>query len=62
MLKHGIDGFSHNITYVKCANNNSGGTVSDSFMEGISEYGRPVCVRLDHGGENFEVWKYMLTT
>ena len=46
----------------RISNNNSGGTVSDSFMEGISEYGRPVCVRLDHGGENFEVWKYMLTT
>ena len=31
-------------------------------MDGISEYGKPVCVCSDHGGENFEMWKYMLST
>ena len=60
IIHAGIDGFSRCITYIKCANNNSAGTV-DSFMEGISAYGRPVCVRSDHGRENVEVWRCMLS-
>ena len=57
----GVDGFSRCIVYMKCANNNCATTVKDAFLEGVSEYGTPAHVRSDHGGENVEVWKYMLS-
>ena len=61
VIHAGVDGFSRCITYTKCANNNSAMTVLDGFTEGMSVYGRPVCVRSDHGGENIEVWRSMLS-
>ena len=32
----------------------------NAFQEGINEYGQPMYVRSDHGGENIEVWRHML--
>ena len=62
VIHAGVDGFSRCITYIKCANNsNSAMTVLDGFTEGMSVYDRPVCVRSDHGGENIEVWRSMLS-
>ena len=58
----GVDGFSRLLVYIKCANNNAATTVFDAFSEGISEFGMPTHVRSDHGGENYEVWRYMLST
>ena len=34
----------------------------DAFQVGVSEYGQPMHVRSDHGGENIDIWKHMLTT
>ena len=56
----GVDGFSRTIVYIKCANNNKATTVLKSFVEGVSRFGIPECVRSDHGGENVDVWRYML--
>ena len=44
-----IDGFSRRVTFVKCSNNNSAVTVLEAFLEGTSMFGKPLCVRSDHG-------------
>ena len=62
IIHAGIDGFSCCITYVKCSNNNCADTVLEAFLEGTSMFGIPVHVRSDHGGENMQVWEYMLSS
>ena len=61
VIHGGVDGFSRCIVYMKCANNNCATTVEDAFLDGVSEYGMPAHVGSDHGGENVEVWRYMLS-
>ena len=56
----GVDGFSRTIVYIMCANNNKATTVLEAFVGGVSKFGIPECVRSDHGGENVDVWRYML--
>ena len=56
----GIDGYSHLITYLQCANNNCASTVFELFTKAIDQYGLPQKVRTDLGGENTEVWRYMI--
>lgn len=61
LITHGgIDGFSRTIVYLRCANNNRASTVADAFMEACSMHGLPQKVRSDLGGENVEVWRYMV--
>lgn len=57
----GVDGFSRCVTYMKCANNNCASTVLDAFLEALGAYGTPLRVRSDHGGENIDVWRHMLS-
>lgn len=62
MIIHaGVDGFSRLITFIRCANNNLASTVVEAFLQGVSVYGLPEVVRSDHGGENVDVWRYMLS-
>ena len=61
VIHAGVDGFTR-VVYIKCANNNCATTVLDAYLEGVSMYGCPVCVRSDHGGENVEVWRHILST
>ena len=62
MIVHaGVDGYSRLITYIKCANNNLASTVLEVFLHGVLVYGLPEGVRSDHGGENIDVWKHMLS-
>ena len=49
----GIDG---------CASNNCAPTVLQQFLKSVSLFGLPDRVRSDHGGENIDVWRYMLST
>lgn len=56
----GIDGFSRAIPYIQCATNNRASTVLSAFQVGVSRFGLPDRVRSDHGGENIDVWRYML--
>jgi len=61
MVVHGcIDGFSRLIIYLKVAPNNLASTVLKFFHQGVQEYGLPSRVRMDRGGENIEVVRFML--
>lgn len=58
---HGaIDGFSRTILYLNCADNNRAETVLHYFQQGVSQYGLPEYIRSDHGGENVDVWRYII--
>lgn len=57
----GVDGFSRMIVYINGADNNRAQTVLEEFVNGVSEFGLPVRVRSDHGGENIDIWRYMLS-
>ncbi len=57
-----IDGYSRTITNITCANNNKSETVLQQFLIGVNEFGLPLHIRSDHGGENIKVWEYMLTS
>jgi hypothetical protein len=56
----GIDGYSRTIVYLHCSTNNRASTVLSSFCDGVTSYGVPDRVRSDRGGENIDVWRYML--
>ena len=61
MVIHGsVDGYSQTIVYLKCAQNNRADTVMVAFNEAVDEYGLPERVRSDLGGENVEVWRFMI--
>ena len=53
MVVHGgIDSFSRFVVFLGCGKNNSRDTV---FTAAVSEYGLPMQVRSDRGGENVKV-------
>ena len=56
----GIDGYSRTIVYLRCSGNNQAVTVLRSFTDAVADYGIPEKVRTDLGGENVEVWRYMI--
>lgn len=53
----GIDGFSRTI---KCSVDNTADTVLANFQGAVSQYGLPSRVRSDLGGENVNVWRYIV--
>ena len=56
----GIDGYSRTIVYLSCSDNNRACTVLSSFMGAVQLHGLPNRLRSDLGGENVEVWRYMV--
>jgi len=62
VIHAGIDGFSRTIVYAKCADNNRAVTSVGAFVEGVDTFSLPHQVRSDHGGENVDIWRYMLST
>ena len=57
----GVDGFSRMIVFAKCSDNYCAATVLESFLDGVSAFGSPMCVRSDNGEENVDVWRHMLS-
>ena len=56
MVVHGgIDGFSRFVVFLRCGNNNLSDTVLGLFTAAVREYGLPMQVRSDRGGENVKV-------
>lgn len=58
----GIDRFSRMVVFLNCADNNRASTVLKACLCAVSSLGLPDHVRTDHGGENIDVWRYMLAT
>ena len=57
----GVDGFSRMIVYINGADNNRAQTVLEQFVSAVSSFGLPSHIRSDHGGENIDIWRYMLS-
>ena len=58
---HGaIDGYSRTVMYLTCSDNNRASTVLSSFTKAVQENGLPTHVRSDLGGENVDVWRFMV--
>lgn len=61
MVIHGaIDGFTRMITFMNLSTNNRATTVHEGFMVATEEFGWPIRIRTDFGGENELVWQEML--
>ena len=60
MTHRGIDGYSKTIIFLKFADNNHAYTALSAFMNAIYVHGLPECVRMDLGGENIEIWRFMV--
>ena len=61
VIHGGIDGYSRRIVYLKASNNNRAETVLQLFLEATAKLGWPSRVRSDHGGENIDVARAMIT-
>lgn len=59
VIHAGIDGFSRAIVFLQCSNNNRANTVTQLFLRATEQYGWPIRVRTDYGGENIGLWDQM---
>ena len=61
LVLHGcVDGYSRVITYLHCSTNNRASTILSLFTKAVEQYGLPQKVRSDLGGENVDVWRFMI--
>ena len=60
VIHGGVDGFSRTIVFLSCSDNNKGDTVLQLFRRAIEVYGLTNKIRTDQGGENTDIWRYMI--
>ena len=60
VINGGVDGFSRTIVFLSCSDNNKGDTVLQLFRRAIEFYGLTNKIRTDQGGENTDIWRYMI--
>ena len=48
------------VTFLKCSDNNRSSTVLSNFTAAVNFHGLPNQIRTDLGGENVEIWRYMV--
>ena len=60
VIHGGVDGYSRTVVYLACSHNNRATTVFTAFEEAVAMYGLPTRVRSDLGGENVDIWTYMV--
>ena len=60
VIHGGIDGFSRTVVYLHCSNNNRAITHLSLFVSAVQSHGLPEKVRSDLGGENVDIWRYMV--
>ncbi|XP_025761041.1 uncharacterized protein LOC112846032 [Oreochromis niloticus] len=57
---HGaIDGYSRMLMFLQCSSNNRAETVKALFTAAVGQFGKPLHIRTDHGGENAQIWEEM---
>lgn len=57
----GVDGYSRLVTYLQCSTNNRSSPVLRLFSHAVGAYGCPSRVRSDHGVENIDVARFMIS-
>ena len=60
VIHGGIDGYSRVIVFLHCSVNNLAESVLGLFISAVATHGLPMKVRTDGGGENVDVWEYMI--
>uniref|UniRef100_A0A8C1YI89 Integrase catalytic domain-containing protein n=1 Tax=Cyprinus carpio TaxID=7962 RepID=A0A8C1YI89_CYPCA len=60
VIHGGIDGYSRKIMFLRASNNNRATTVLSCFLAAVENFGLPVRVKSDKGGENVELVRFML--
>lgn len=56
----GINGYSRTVVYLTGSDNNRVNTVLETFVGTVERDGLPSQIRSDLGGENVDVWRYMM--
>ena len=59
VIHGGVDGYSRLPVFLVCATDNCAQTVLKAFSTAVAQYGWPVRVRADCGGENVDVANLM---
>jgi hypothetical protein len=59
VVEGGIDGCTRTVVFLKCADNNTAHSCFEAFLPAIDEYQCPMQIRIDKGGENIDIAKYM---
>ena len=60
VIHGGIDGYSRTVVFLDCSDNNRATTVLRCFTKAVDNYDLPTKIRTDLGGENIEVWRYLI--
>ena len=61
VLHHAADSFSCLVVFGMFSKNNRSSTVLSLYQAAFRKYGQPFTVRTDHGGENVDVWRDMVS-